>query len=202
MNENVKVATGKKIENILLVGVGGQGIVLASEVLAAVCLASGHDVKQSEVHGMAQRGGSVTSHVRFGPEVFSPTIEKGEADIMLSYELLESMRWLDYLSRDGVAIVNNQRIDPMTVASGKAKYPQRIADVLKVRSKHLDLVDCQAIARKVGNLRTVNVILLGVLSKHLDFDEELWIEALKNRVPENTVDINIKAFNAGRKFNK
>ena len=198
MTEQIKVREEETIKNILIVGVGGQGIVLASEVLAAVCLAAGHDVKQSEVHGMAQRGGSVTSHVRFGKEVFSPTIEKGEADIMLSFELMESMRWLEFLSTDGTAIVNKQRIDPMTVASGKAKYPERIAEVLKVRSKHLDLVDAAALAKKAGNLKTTNVILLGVLSKHLEFDKELWVEAISNRVPPKTKEINLKAFELGR----
>jgi indolepyruvate ferredoxin oxidoreductase, beta subunit len=201
MTEPIEVKTEDKIKNILIVGVGGQGIVLASEVLASVCLTAGHDVKQSEVHGMAQRGGSVTSHVRFGKEVFSPTIEKGEADIMVSFELMESMRWLEYLASDGIAIVNKQRIDPMTVASGKAKYPGRIAEVLKYRSSHLDLVDGMALARKAGNLKTINVILLGVLSKHLEFDKQLWVDAISNRVPEKTKDINIKAFELGRAMN-
>lgn len=198
MSEKIDVMSSTKVKNILLVGVGGQGLVLASKILEAVSLSSGLEVKQANGQDVTQRGGSVTSHIRFGPEVFSPMIEKGGADILLSFELMESMRWLEYLASDGTAIVNNHRIDAMTIASGKAKYPQRILDVLKVKSKHLAVIDGQALARKAGNLRTVNVILLGVLSKYLDFEEDLWISAIEELVPANVLELNKKGFYLGR----
>jgi indolepyruvate ferredoxin oxidoreductase, beta subunit len=201
MSEKIDVIDGKKTMNIFLVGVGGQGIMLASKILESVCASAGLEVKQTNGQDTPTRGGSITSHVRFGAEVFSPMIEKGGADILLSFELLESMRWLEYLSAEGTAIVNNHRVDPMTIASGKAKYPQRIIDVLKVKSKHLAMVDGQTLARKSGNLRTVNVILLGVLSKYLEFNEELWIAAIEKHVPENVLELNKKGFYLGRNNN-
>jgi len=185
-------------KNILIVGVGGQGIILASEVLSMVALSQGYDVKQSEVHGMAQRGGSVSSNVRYGKAVYSPTISKGEADILLSFEMLESLRWLDYLSQKGVAVVNTQRIDPMPVASGKAEYPKQIEERLRRGASKLHLIDGQGLAEKAGHIKSVNVALLGVLSTLLDFDKEIWETTIKNRVPAKTIDINFKAFNLGR----
>lgn len=187
-----------KTKNILIVGVGGQGIILASELVAQVALSKGYDVKQSEVHGMAQRGGSVSSNVRYGDIVYSPTIAKGEADVLLSFELLESLRWLDYLSPKGVAIVNTQRIDPMPVASGKAEYPGHIEVTLRKKCFSLFIIDGQSLAEQAGHIKAVNIALLGVLSTILEFDQEVWQTAIKNRVPAKTIDINFKAFNLGR----
>ncbi len=185
-------------KNILIVGVGGQGIILASEVVSLVALSQGYDVKQSEVHGMAQRGGSVSSNVRFGKAVYSPTIAKGEADVLLSFEMLESLRWLDYLSPKGVAIVNTQRIDPMPVASGKAEYPKGIEERLRTSTHKLHLIDGQGLAEQAGHIKSVNVALLGVLSTILHFEKDVWETTIKNRVPAKTIDINFKAFNLGR----
>lgn len=185
-------------KNILIVGVGGQGIILASEVLSSVALQAGYDVKQSEVHGMAQRGGSVTSHVRYGETVNSPTIDSGEADVLLSFELLESLRWADYLSAKGMAIVNRQRIDPMTVAGGKAVYPTNIDAALNSKAHRLFLINGKEIAERAGHIKAVNVALLGVLSTLLEFDAAAWETAIRNRVPAKTIDINFKAFHYGR----
>ena len=186
-------------KNILIVGVGGQGIILASEVLATVAMNQGYDVKQSEVHGMAQRGGSVSSHIRYGDAVYSPTIAEGKADVLLSFEMLESLRWLDFLATKGIAIVNRQRIDPMPVASGKAEYPKEIDEQLQQNVHKLHLIDGQALAEQAGHIKAVNVALLGVLSTILEFDKEVWQETIKKRVPAKTIDINFKAFNLGRK---
>jgi len=188
----------KKTTDILVVGVGGQGVVVAGEIIASVCLAAGHDVKQSEVHGMAQRGGSVTSHVRFGAEVYSPAIERGYADILLSFEMLEGLRWIDYLHSNGVALINDHRIVPLTVTSGIAEYPTNVQKQIIARCGHFVLVDGIAIACKVGNARVVNVALLGALSTRLEFDRRLWEKAIRQSVPRNTIDINLAGFHLGR----
>ncbi len=193
--------TSKKTTNILIAGVGGQGIVLASEVISMVCLDAGYDVKQSEVHGMAQRGGSVTSHVRFGNIVYSPTIEKGKADILLSFELLETLRWIDYLNPEGIVIVNNLRIDPMTVAGGSAQYPDNIPELLQGRCRQLVSVNGNELALKAGNSKAVNITLLGVLSRYLEFSPETWKNAITGRVPQKTISINLLAFDYGRNAN-
>ena len=185
-------------KNILIVGVGGQGIILASEVLAKVAMRAGYDVKQSEVHGMAQRGGSVSSHVRFGKQVFSPTIPMGEADVLLSFELLESLRWLHYLMPGAATVVNAQQIDPMTVASGKAEYPKNVRETVMSRGLRPFFIDGRAIAESAGHIKAVNVALLGVLSTLLEFDRSLWEEAIRNRVPAKSLDINFRAFEMGR----
>lgn len=185
-------------KNILIVGVGGQGIILASEVLASVAMQAGYDVKQSEVHGMAQRGGSVSSHVRFGATVDSPTIAAREADVLLCFEMLESMRWVDFLAPKGIAVVNTQRIDPMTVASGKASYPTDIASTLRAKTHRAFLIDGKEIAERAGHIKAVNVALLGVLSTLLEFSADAWEDAIRNRVPAKTVEINFKAFRLGR----
>jgi indolepyruvate ferredoxin oxidoreductase, beta subunit len=188
----------KPTTDILIAGVGGQGILLASEVLAAVCLAAGHDVKQSEVHGMAQRGGSVTSHVRFGPRGHSPTIERGRADILLSFELVEALRWIDHLGERGVALVNRQRIGPITVTSGAETYPEDAEGLIRGRCGSAVFLDGLAMARRAGNPRVVNSALLGVLSRHLGFEEGLWEAALRNRVPPRSFEVNWKVFLEGR----
>lgn len=192
----------KTTTDILIVGVGGQGIVLASEVLASVAMTAGLDVKQNEVHGMAQRGGSVTSHVRFGNRIYSPTIEKGHADYLLSFEMLEAARWIEYLHKDGVAIMNNQRIDPITVASGTAEYPGNIPLLLRKRYENLMEVDGIAIAQTAGNTRAVNMALLGALSFYLSFDNQLWGDVIRRKVPAKTLEINLTAFRTGRAFAK
>ena len=187
-----------KVTNVLLAGVGGQGILLASEILASVALAAGQDVKQSEVHGMAQRGGSVTSHVRFGQKVHSPTIETGTAHILLSFELLEAARWLDYLAQDGTAIVNCQRIDPMPVASGKMAYPEDLESIIRQKCHTAYMMDARSLAVAAGHIKAVNMVLLGALSRILPYPEDLWQETMRKRVPAKTLSINQIAFRSGR----
>lgn len=184
--------------SVLFAGVGGQGIVLASSLLASVCLAAKRDVKQSEVHGMAQRGGSVTSHVRFGESVHSPTIPRGEADFLVSFELLEAIRCSSYLASEGKILVNAQRIAPMTVASGATQYPQGLEE--QIRSEHSDavLIDALGIAREAGSTRAVNMAMLGALSADLPFSEETWHQSISQRVPPKTLATNWAAFQAGR----
>ena len=186
-----------KIISILIVGVGGQGILLASEVLSSVCMAAGNDVKQSEIHGMAQRGGSVSCHIRFGKKVYSPMIESGTADYLVSFEMLEALRWQNYLSENGVAIVNKQKIDPITVASGVEKYPENIEEILYQRFKNPLLVHAVSIAKQTGSIKAVNITLLGTLSKYLGFSTQLWEKAIHKRIPENLLSINLAAFHKG-----
>ncbi len=185
-------------KDTLFVGVGGQGIILASEVLASLCLEAGYDVKQSEVHGMAQRGGSVISHVRYSQRVDSPVVEMGRADLLVSFELLEGLRWMGYLKPEGSAFINQQTIHPITVASGAAEYPDGIED--RIRSAHPNavLVDGLAIAQQAGNIRAVNVALLGALSTQMEFSPELWESCFGRRVPPKTLEVNLAAFRAGR----
>ncbi len=186
------------ITNILIAGVGGQGVLLVSEILSEACLRSGYDVKKSEVHGMAQRGGSVTSHVRFGKQVHSPLIEKGQADVLVSFEELEALRWIAFLKPGGTVVVNAQRIAPMTVSSGVATYPEDVLEQLRKRTSRTVAVDGIGIAQKVGNPRVVNVALLGALSNHLNIEASIWRETISLRVPPKTVEVNLKAFEAGR----
>ncbi|SMB93248.1 indolepyruvate ferredoxin oxidoreductase beta subunit [Desulfonispora thiosulfatigenes DSM 11270] len=188
------------ITNILIVGVGGQGTILASRVLSRVAQSLGQDVKVSEIHGMAQRGGSVVTQVRFGSEVASPIIQKGQADIILAFERLEGLRWLPYLKKEGKIIVNDQRIDPMPVISGNAIYPENIAEKIESRANKLILVDALEKATLSGNAKAVNVVLLGVLSKILEIDHEIWLDVLKNTVPPKFLEANINAFEAGRNY--
>ena len=186
------------ITNILIAGVGGQGVLLVSEILSEACLRSGYDVKKSEVHGMAQRGGSVTSHVRFGKQVHSPLIEKGQADVLVSFEELEALRWIAFLKPGGTVVVNAQRIAPMTVSSGVATYPEDVLEQLRKRTSRTVAVDGIGIAQKVGNPRVVNVALLGALSNHLNIEASIWRETISLRVPPKTVEVNLRAFEAGR----
>jgi indolepyruvate ferredoxin oxidoreductase beta subunit len=187
----------EKVTNVLIVGVGGQGILLASEILANVALAAGYDVKQSEVHGMAQRGGSVSSHVRFGPQVHSPTIDMGQADILLSFELLEAVRWLDYVAPRGQIIVNLQKVIPMPVASGKMRYGDDNEEKLRRHCGIVYSIDAHALALKAGHLKTANLALLGVLNRLLDFPNELWEAVISKRVPAKTLATNLTAFHLG-----
>lgn len=186
------------ITNVLIVGVGGQGTILASRVLAGVLQREGLDVKVSEIHGMAQRGGSVVTQVRFGPRVSSPIIPQSEADIILAFEKLEALRWIDYLKKDGYILVNDQRIDPMPVVTGIAKYPENVLDLLRQECENVIVIDALQKAIDSGSSKTVNVVLLGLLSAYLDFDWQIWIDALTENVPPKLLDVNIKAFLAGR----
>ena len=188
-------------KNRLIVGVGGQGTLLASKVMGKVFLDSGYDVKVSEVHGMSQRGGSVVTYVRYGDEVYSTLIDKGEADILLSFEALEAARWLPYLKKDGVVITNTQRLNPMSVVMGKATYPDDILEKIKAAGVNPVEVDALALAEEAGSAKSVNVVLLGIAAKHIGLDKQLWLDAVKSTVPPKTVDMNVAAFEKGYELN-
>jgi len=191
MNDN-------KITNILMAGVGGQGTLLASEILSEVLMQAGYDVKKAEVHGMAQRGGSVVSHVRFGKKVYSPIIPEGEADVLFGFELLETYRYLPLVKKTGAVVVNNLRIAPPSVALGKAEYPQDIARKLNQRVDNVRIVEGLELAEQAGNSKAINTVLLGALSNTLAPSHEQWIAAIKSLVPERFQDVNLKAFELGR----
>ena len=182
--------------NIMIVGVGGQGTLLASRILGNIVIEEGYDVKVSEVHGMSQRGGSVVTYVKFGDKVYSPIIDKGEADIILAFEMLEAYRALPYLKKDGKIIVNNQKMNPMPVIIGAMEYPTNIKEKLESKVK-LECVNALDLANKAGNIKTVNVVLIGVLAKSTNIKYEKWIEVIKKTVPEKLLDINLKAFDLG-----
>lgn len=186
--------------NILIVGVGGQGVLLASEILSEVAKSSDLDTKKSEVHGMSQRGGVVTSHVRFGEKVFSPLIPNGEADAVLAFELAEGLRWSHQCKSSGITIVNNQKIIPTIVSTGKFSYPDSPADKIKKKNPGARIIDAFELAKELGNSRLVNTIMLGVLSQFLDLEEEKWIEVIQRMAPKGTGELNKKAFLEGRKF--
>ncbi|NLJ67475.1 MAG: indolepyruvate oxidoreductase subunit beta [Clostridiales bacterium] len=183
--------------NILIVGVGGQGTLLTSRVLGNLASDLGYDVKVSEVHGMAQRGGSVVTHVRFGNKVYSPLIEVGKADILLSFEKMEALRWVHYLKERGMVITNDQSINPMPVITGAAEYPDDILDGLKKSTAEVININALDIAKEIGNIRVTNSVLLGVLAKYTDIDYKNWEKALSHTVPPRTVEINLKAFDKG-----
>ncbi len=188
-------------KNIIISGVGGQGILTASEILALVALESGMDVKKSEVHGMSQRGGSVVSFVKFGKKIYSPLIEKGSGDIILAFELAEALRWKGYLKKQGsIAIVNKFKIIPTTVSLGLETYPEDIEAQFRDEGVNIYIIDAVPIAREAGDARTVNTVLLGALSKHLAYDIETWKKVISYRVPPKTIDANLKAFELGRKL--
>ena len=186
------------IKNILFSGVGGQGILLASELTAAALLQAGYDVKKSEVHGMAQRGGSVTAQLRYGTRVYSPLIESGTADIQMAFEMMEAVRYLPYLHKDSTVIVNTQKILPPSVATGRAVYPEQVLDELIKRDIKVIGVDAFMIAQKAGEVRTANVALVGALSVHLDVDAAIFESVIEERVPQRFLKENMKAFAAGR----
>jgi len=186
------------VNNIIIVGVGGQGTILASRILAEVAIAGGYQVKISEIHGMSQRGGSVMTQLRFADEVFSPVIEPAMADIMLSFEMLEALRALPYLKAGGKLIVSNQELMPMPVITGVAKYPTDIAERLLSVVPDGQIVDALTLAKTAGTVKAANVVLLGMLSNLLNFDQNFWLEAIRKCVKPKTVDINLKAFALGR----
>ncbi|MEN8207892.1 MAG: indolepyruvate oxidoreductase subunit beta [Candidatus Fermentibacteria bacterium] len=189
----------KPVTNVIICGTGGQGILLASEVLCAAALHAGYDVKKSEVHGMAQRGGSVSSHVRFGEKIYSPLVEKGCADLILSMEKMESLRWSPYLAPRGRLFACDLEIMPMTVNTGHAEYPD-VDSIIEKEGLPVTLVPAIDIAGELGNLRVVNVVLIGAVSSHLPIDEAYWKKAIEERVPPKALDVNLKAFQKGREL--
>ncbi len=186
------------VTNIMLVGVGGQGILLASEVLSRTAMLMGRDVKKSEVHGMAQRGGSVVSEVRFGERIYSPLIPAGETDILVSFELLESLRYADLLAPDGTAVINRQTIVPVTVSSGQQPWPEDLDDRVARAFPKRHLLDALTMARELGNVRVVSMVMAGALSTLLDLDEKAWQQAMEELVPPRHREVNHRAFAAGR----
>ncbi len=185
-------------KNIMIVGVGGQGSLLASKVLGQLLLSQGYDVKVSEVHGMSQRGGSVVTYVRFGEKVYSPIVEKGEADVIVSFEQLEAARWLPYLKQGGQIVTNTQRMDPMPVITGAATYPEHIIEKMQEKGAKVDGMDCLALALEAGSSKAVNIVLMGRLSTYFDIAVEDWVAALEACVPEKFLALNKKAFELGR----
>jgi indolepyruvate ferredoxin oxidoreductase beta subunit len=187
-----------QITNILLVGVGGQGILLASEILSETFMLAGYDVKKSEIHGMSQRGGSVVSHVRYGKEVFSPIVPEGEGDILFGFELMETVRSLPLLKAAGTVVANDLRILPPSILMGQDIYPEDLAEHIKILFPDFLLVDGQKLAIEAGNARVANTVLLGAVSKRLDIEEKYWLEALQKMVPPKAHSVNLKAFKLGR----
>lgn len=185
-------------KNILIVGVGGQGVILASNIVTEVALMSGFDVKKNEAHGQSQRSGSVPSHIRYGKKVHSPIILPGEADVILAFEELEALRWANYLKPGGKIIVNKQRIYPPSVTSGMDKYPEEIIAILRKEKIEVIEIDGMEHANRVGNPLVVSTLLLGVLSNFLDFPEKIWISTITQLVPEKHRDLNLKAFQEGK----
>ncbi len=188
-----------KTTNIMIVGVGGQGSLFASKLLGNLLVDEGYDVKVSEVHGMSQRGGSVVTYVRFGEKVYSPIIDKGEADYIVAFEKIEAARYASYLKCDGKLIVNTQEIDPMPVITGAAKYPSDALEKLKCLGLTVDALDALTPATEAGSPKATNIVLMGRLSKYMDIPEEKWIEAIKKSVAPKFTEMNLKAFNLGRK---
>ncbi|HEX9080577.1 MAG TPA: indolepyruvate oxidoreductase subunit beta [Desulfuromonadaceae bacterium] len=187
-----------RITNILLVGVGGQGILLASEILSETCMLAGFDVKKSEIHGMSQRGGSVVSHVRYGAEVFSPIVPEGEGDILFGFELMETCRSLPLLRAGATVVANDLKIAPPSVLMGQESYPEGLAERIRAQFPDFLLVDGQKLAGEAGNTRAANTVLLGALSGRLDIDEQYWLKALEKMVPHKALEVNRKAFMMGR----
>lgn len=184
--------------SIMIVGVGGQGTLLASRVIGSVLLTGGYDVKVSEVHGMSQRGGSVVTYVRYGDKVASPIIEKGQADLIISFELLEAARWVSYLKKGGRLITNTQQIEPMPVITGAVKYPENIVESIRAAGVDITAADALSLAVQAGTAKAVNVVLMGMVSKTAEFDEQVWLDALRQCVPPKVLDVNLKAFELGR----
>ena len=186
-------------KSIMIVGVGGRGSLLASKMLGHVVMQAGYDVKVSEVHGMSQRGGSVVTYVKYSDEkVWSPVINEGEADIIISFELLEAARWVGFLKKDGAVVVNNQEIAPMPVITGAAVYPENIGEKLSQIGVNLKLVDALKLAEEAGSAKATNVVLMGAVANVLDFPEEMWQKAIDECVPPKFLELNRKAFALGR----
>ena len=187
------------VTNIMIVGVGGQGTLLTSRILGGLAETAGYDVKLSEVHGMAQRGGSVVTYVRYATEgevVTEPIVEEGCADVLIAFERLEALRYAHFLKKDGALIVNDQRIDPMPVITGAAEYPENILENLREKYRVFS-IDAMAKAEELGNTRVFNTVVLGMAARHMNYSKEQWVEVIKSKVPPKTVDINLAGFEAG-----
>ena len=185
-------------KNIMIVGVGGQGSLLASKLLGHLLLQQGYDVKVSEVHGMSQRGGSVVTYVRCGDRVSSPIIDKGEADFIVSFELLEAARWREYLKPGGQIVTSTQQIDPMPVVTGAAQYPKDLVEKMKAAGAKVDALDCLSLAKQAGSSKAVNLVLMGRLSHYFGAPDEAWQEAIEAQVPPKFLELNKKAFELGK----
>lgn len=182
--------------NIMIVGVGGQGTLLTSRIIGKTALSAGHDVKISEVHGMAQRGGSVVTYVRYGEKVNVPTVEEGGVDVLLAFEKLEALRYAHYLKKDGILIVNNREIAPMTVVIGAAEYPENILE--KLQAEHtVYAINGEALALSLGNAKVLNSVVLGLAARYMEFSKEAWLSELQKTVPPKTIELNTKAFLLG-----
>ena len=184
--------------NILVAGVGGQGVILASDIMSEVFMEAGYDVKKSEVHGMAMRGGIVTSHFRFGKKVYSPLIKEGEVDILFAFEQLEGLRWINYLRPIGKIVMNDHKINPPAVNLGELEYPKGIPETIQSKIKRCYLVRGTEIALQLGDVRAANVVLLGAISKFFEVNEDLWLKTILNYLPPKVHELNRKAFSAGR----
>ncbi len=184
-------------KSIMIVGVGGQGTLLASRILGSALLSKGYDVKVSEVHGMSQRGGSVVTYVKYGEKVYSPVVGEGEADLILAFEQLEAARWLSHLKTDGKVIVNTQKIDPMSVVIGDAQYPDGVLDSIKSAGAEVHELDALSLAVEAGSPKATNVVLIGAMAKNTDVDKEIWLEAVESCVPAKFLELNLKAFELG-----
>ena len=184
-------------KNVMIVGVGGQGSLLASKLLGKLLMAQGYDIKVSEVHGMSQRGGSVVTYVRFGEKVYSPVIDKGQADYIVSFELLEAARWTEYLKPGGKIIANSQQINPMPVIPGAAVYPEDLAGKMQAAGIDLDVIDALALAEQAGTAKAVNLVLMGKLSNYFDIPQAEWLAAIETSVPPKFLETNKKAFELG-----
>ena len=183
-------------KNIMIVGVGGQGTLLTSRIIGKTALEAGYDVKISEVHGMAQRGGSVVTFVRFGDKINEPVVEEGQADVIIAFERLEALRYSHFLKKDGVLVVNDCRIDPMTVVIGAKQYPEGILEGLKEKHE-VYAIDGQKVAKELGNSKVLNSVVLGYSAKFIGFDADAWLAVVENTVPQKTIEINKKAFMEG-----
>ena len=184
--------------NVLVAGVGGQGVILASDIMSDVFMEAGYDVKKSEIHGMAMRGGIVTSHFRFGKKVYSPLIKEGEVDILFAFEQLEGLRWINHLRSQGKIIMNDHRVNPPIVNLGEMEYPRNIPETIRSKFKDFYLIKGTEIALQVGDVRAANVVLLGAMSKFFEIDQELWLKTILNYLPPKVHEVNRKAFAAGR----
>ena len=187
-------------KNIMIVGVGGQGSLLASKLLGKLLVNEGYDVKVSEVHGMSQRGGSVVTYVRYGEKVYSPLIEEGEADFIVSFEKIEAARWLSCLKKDGKIIVNTQQIDPMPVIIGAAQYPADVLDEIKEKGAFVDAIDALSLANEAGSSKAVNIVLMARLAKYFDISYDKWIDTIEKTVNPKFIELNKKAFELGYNF--
>ena len=183
-------------KNIMIVGVGGQGTLLTSRILGGLAIENGYDVKLSEVHGMAQRGGSVVTFVRYGEHVAEPIVEEGQADVLIAFERLEALRYAHFLKKDGALVINDWRIDPMSVTIGAAEYPEQIIEELS-KKHQVYAINATEESKKLGNPKVFNLIVLGVAAQHMDFTKEQWYEVIEKTVPPKTVEINKRAFDAG-----